>query len=508
MLNEIMRSNQRWLMIVVCIIMSLSLVWFFSNRTQVDRMVSDRVGSIYGRSLTTTEIERIRREIQTAGDLGLPNLTDREIIEGGDMTAIAVTHIVLLHQAQVMGIVPGDDEVLEAEKRLAVFQGPGGFDSGKYAEFVTDKLGPRGFTETQLDDLVREDLQFGKLRQIVGAPVCLSPIEIRTAFEQTTTKTDVSIVPFHLSDLTAGITISEADIKKYFADQSSQQNLQQPEKRQVEYVRFVLDDTQKKLTDPKARRDALQPQADGAAQFLEKLLDAKGKDAFADLAKQENRAVATTADFEQNATAGLPEAAIPGFVAAAFRLTQHDPDSDVPLETRDGFYVLHLTRVQPERPLTLDEARPQVVKALQDERARTALSAKAEEVRTKIVEALKAGATFGAAVVGAGQTAQDVPAFSPEQPPTVPDGRDIVTASLELGRGEVSKFVPTSDGGLLVYLRGREPSDESAFVGRQQRLNARLSEQKERFYFYEWLKQSKESAKLQLAPGQQLSDEG
>jgi peptidyl-prolyl cis-trans isomerase D len=505
-----MRTNQRWLMIVISILTIISFLWFFSNRTQVDRMVSDKVGTIYGRSLTTTELERTRREIQTAADLGLTNVTDREIVSDRDWTTISVTHIILVHEAQAMGIFPTDDEILEAEKQLPVFQGAsGGFDSGKYAEFVGEKLGPRGFTETQLDDLVRQDLQFAKLRAIVGAAACVSPVEVRTAYEQSAAKAEVSVVRFPIADLAAGVAPTEAEIKKYFDDQSANHDLQEPEKRQVEYVRFGLDDAQKKLTG-KARMDALQPQADAAAHFLEKLLDAKGKDAFASVAREAKIPVTTTAAFEQNQTAGLPEAAIPGFTAAAFHLSEHDPDSDVPLEKKgDGYYVLHLVQVTPERALTLAEARPRIIAALKDERARAALSAKAEEVRTKIADALKAGRTFAEAVTAAGQTAQDIPPFSGMQPPSAqPNGREISEASLELGRGDLSKFVPTPEGGLLVYMRGREPIDEKAFTAQDERWTARMSEQKRRFYFYEWLKASRAAARVQLAGGPPQNDEG
>jgi hypothetical protein len=83
-----------------------------------------------------------------------------------------------------------------------------------------------------------------------------------------------------------------------------------------------------------------------------------------------------------------------------------------------------------------------------------------------------------------------------------------VSASMELGRGDLSKFVPTADGGLLVYVRGREPIDEAVYTQQIGRLTARLAEQKQRFYFYEWLKASKEAAHVQLAAALRESDEG
>ena len=509
MLINIMRTNQRWLMIVICVLTIVSFIWFFSNRTQVDRMVSDKVGSIYGQTLTTTEFDRTRREIQTAAALGLTNLIDPEVIDRRDETETVINHLVLMHQADAMNIYPTDDEVLDAEKRLSVFQGPdGGFDPARYSEFVSDKLGPQGFSGTQLDELVREDLQFGKLRSIVTAAAVVSPLDERTTYEQLYTKTDASVVRLPVAPLAAAIVPSEADIKKYFDEQSANHNLEQPEKRQVQYVRFGLDPEQTKLAG-KERMEALQPQADAAAQFLEKLLDAKGKDAFATVAGAEKLPVKTTADFEANQRTGFDEAAIPRFAQAAFHLSEQDPDSDVPLQTGDAFYVLHLAKVTPERPLTLDEARPKIIAALKDERARTELASKAEDVRTRIVDALKAGRSFGDAAISAGQSAQDVPPFSVmEQSASGADGSDISAASLELGPGEVSKFVPTSDGGLLVYVRGREAVDEQKYAQDNERLKTNMGESKRRFYFYEWLKASREAARVQMSASAQPNQEG
>ena len=58
MFVNIMRSNQRWLMGVISVLVIISFIWFYSDRTEADRMVSDRVGSIYGRNLTSIEVER------------------------------------------------------------------------------------------------------------------------------------------------------------------------------------------------------------------------------------------------------------------------------------------------------------------------------------------------------------------------------------------------------------------------------------------------------------------
>ena len=78
----------------------------------------------------------------------------------------------------------------------------------------------------------------------------------------------------------------------------------------------------------------------------------------------------------------------------------------------------------PPRPLTLEEARPEGrLQAIKEERTRAAVAAKAEETRTKVADALKAGKPFADAAKEAGQTVQDVPAYSQAEPASTDAGR-------------------------------------------------------------------------------------
>ena len=54
MMVNLMRSHQRWLWIVISILVGISFISFYSNRTQNDAVGTDRVGKIYGRTLTAS----------------------------------------------------------------------------------------------------------------------------------------------------------------------------------------------------------------------------------------------------------------------------------------------------------------------------------------------------------------------------------------------------------------------------------------------------------------------
>ena len=445
MMVNLMRSNQRWLMIVVSVLVLISFLYYFNSSTRLDqRLGNDRAGTIYGRNVTVTELPRADRQLRTAAELGLTHIYAPELVPQRQIDEAAlVDQYVMQHQADAYGIIPTDDEAQDAAQKLSAFLGPNGsFDANVKDEFVAQKLNPRGFTEGQVLDLVKRDLRFAKLHQLLDSTVIVTPLEVKTRYELESARTEASVIRFKDADFLAGTDPTEDDVKKTYDAQKDQ--YQQPERRKVQYVRFGLDDAQKKLTG-RERMDVLKPLSDQAVAFLEKLNDAKGKEDFAALAKAANLPVQETAEFEEQNSAGLPESAINGFAAAAFKLTQRDPDSNVPLrsplQASEAFYVLHLSGVTPARPLTLDEARPKIAAALKEERAKAALSAKAEEVRAKIAESMKGGKSFADAAKEAGQTPQDLPGFAlAERPPldAPPDFSEIVAASTELAVGELS----------------------------------------------------------------------
>ena len=523
MMVNLMRTNQRWLMIIISVLVLVSFIWFYSDRTHSDALGSDHVGKIYGRTLSLSELQRTERQLQIAARLGLTHLTQREAVQGGEVDA-ALNNLVIQHEAERMNIFPTDDEVMAAEMKLPAFQGTNGeFDPAKKDDVMATQLTPNGFSANQLDELVREDLQVAKLRQIVDAPVVVSPLEVRRAYEQHYSKTETSVIRFQKADFAATVAEPTADeIKKYYDEQKD--HLTQPERRKVQYVKFGLDDAQKKLAN-KERMDALKPQADLAVQFLEQLLEQKGG-AGATVQPEPNKPDAKTAgetaaqkarenylaaaaaakvtvketnEFEENQTPTDEAGKIPGFAEAAFKLTPANPDSDVPLETADAFYDLHLSGVVPERPLTLDEARPKIITAIKDERATAALAAKAEEIRGKLAESLKAGHSLTEAAKETGQTVQELAPFSAAEPNrTGADGSEIAMTAQELGIGELSKFVPTSTGGLLVYVRNRQGIDEAKFDQQKEMVSMNLRRQKAGYFFYEWLRAGREAAGVQL----------
>ena len=87
--------------------------------------------------------------------------------------------LVMHHQAKELGIEPTDTQIASHIKAVPVFQTNGQFDPVRYKTFLLEQLGPRGLTELQLENVIRDALRVERIKAIVGAPVAVSEAEIR-----------------------------------------------------------------------------------------------------------------------------------------------------------------------------------------------------------------------------------------------------------------------------------------------------------------------------------------
>ncbi len=175
MMVNLMRSNQRWLMIVISVLVLISFLYYFSASSRVERLGNDRAGTIYGKTVTVSEFQRADRQLNTAGELGLSHIYAPEFTQQGSLNDALTDQYVMQHQVEAFGIVASDEEADEAAQKLAAFRGPNGsFDPAVKDAFIADKLNPRGFTESQVVELVKRDLQFARLRQLVDSTVVVT----------------------------------------------------------------------------------------------------------------------------------------------------------------------------------------------------------------------------------------------------------------------------------------------------------------------------------------------
>ncbi|MEA3189380.1 MAG: peptidyl-prolyl cis-trans isomerase [Chthoniobacter sp.] len=495
---NLIRKHQQTLMVFVTIFIIITFVWFWngSQTGRLDRSGSDNIGTIYGRHISETEVQREARKFYVALELGLIDLV--QDLAGYDRTRAVDNFVwnlmVMRREADELQIVPSDEEIKAALSSLRPLQTEGQFDPNKLNELVQRSLAPRGFTETVIDDLIRDDLRLKKLKALIGSSIAVAPAEIRSSYEQEHQLLQAAVIRFNAADFEAGVQISDDDAKKTFDSRKDQYKSE--EKRKVKFASFTLNEEEKKLTGAE-RNAALKKLAERATDFTQGMLENGAK--FDEVAGKLGAKVETTGEF----SASEPDprlAGVPSLTAAAFQLGEDDPNSDV-VQGENGFYVLHLEDVLPRRQLAFEEAKPKIIQQLKEQRGKEVLGLKAGEVRTKIQADLQAGKSFTEAASAAGQKVETIPPFSLSDPPKneVADQELILEKAVELGEKQLSDVVASDAGSLMVYLEKREPVSDADFAKDSATLEPLFTRQKIETAFREWLRTRRDAAKLQLA---------
>lgn len=496
---SIFRKNQQFLLVFITILIIIAFVWLY-NDTQIDRLGSDKIGQIYGRTLTQTDLTRDARKFELARRLQLWELLDALVAPAATqeqaLENFVLNSIVLRHEAAELGVQVLDQEVVEALKQLTIFQTNGAFDPQKYATFVERALTPFGFTEAHVEELVRDQVRLQNVRSLLGSTVTLSLGEVRSTVETGYQKTEVALINFTPAKFLPQIELTEEELKSAYEQRKEQ--LQTEEQRKVKFVKFPLPQTaapDAEKPQPTPDIQQLQKQADRASEFTQTVLDQETT--FEEAARKFD-VPAQESDFFTKLKPDPQLEQVSGAVEAAFRLSKEDPHSDV-IQSENAFYILHFEEVIPSRPLTFEEAQPQLVAQLKAERAQEQMRQKAAEVRAQIKAAMEGGQGFAEAAKAADVEVEKLPPFTlAELDSEDPVPPPVAQKSLELKEGQLSEFLPSPEGGMLIYLQKRYPVEVATFEERQASISQALLNARRELAFREWLRMRREAAEIRF----------
>lgn len=505
---NLLRKNQRGLMLVIAVLTIVAFIFLY-NTAQLDELASTKSPTIYGRTLSPGAIDRQVKNYQLTLALGQFDLVSKLGGTGADQSAslneFVWNLLILQHQARVLGVEPTDAQVEARIKALPVFQTGGQFDPIKYAAFVRDQLAPRGFTERQLEEVMRDALRLEKIGAIVDSPITLGEREIREAARVLQPVT-AEFVRFDAQEVAKGIQISPEEVAAYF--ERNQANLNTNETRAVRYVAFELPPGEK--PEGKARVEALQKLADQATHFVDMLAGTP----FEQAATAAGLAVRSTPVFDR--TGNLPSASqiggdtarqiqeiVTALAPTAFLLSGTGKTTDI-IQAGDAFYIAELSELNAARPLTLAEASPAIEARLRETKAEQALQFSAAEKIKALRASLAAGKTFADAAKEQGLTVESIANLSPMSETLTPEQRQVISLTLSFKDGELSGFEAAPWGGLCVYLQSRGPLADADLAARRAEIQQNLLENKRSLLFAEWLRVCRTDAKITV-PGRPQS---
>lgn len=500
---NILRKNQKGLWIVIALL-CIPFVFYFSSTSKIGGTGKNQIGNLYGKPVSTVELQRSARLFNLARQLGMYEFLQEMVAtaqsENDAYAEFTWNRLVLRHEAVRLGIRPASHEILSVIKGLQPFRGDAGFDINKYNEFTKAALPAMGFGDAQLEELASDSITLERLKEVVGVGVQMPASESQENYEKVYGKLNIMVARLRSDEFAKEVQISDDDVAKYY--EAHKEELKSDEKRKVSFVTFALTEEQKGLKG-KERMEPLQKLADRANEFTQALLE-KGSE-FQQVATKFQVPIQVTGDFTK--TAPDPAlAANPQLAGYAFQLTAEQPNSDA-IEAPDGFSVLHLEGIDPAKPLTLEEARGTIADTLKKQRVSEMIATKGAEAAAKIRTAVKTGTPPEQAIQQAGLQPEKITPFALSDPPAMkmdpnkdpqppaPDLNSIKGAVGDLNAGEVSDFVPTEAGGVVAVLLGRDQPDVAGgFDQTRSAFTSRILKNKREIAFREWLQERRREA--------------
>lgn len=494
MLTKI-RHIQKGTLIVVTVIIVVSFAFLYSDFDFVRGTVGrqDCVVKVYNRCYRQKEAQKLASHFDVALELGMydfamvlfgENRKDR------DPTDFMMSLVILRKEAEKLGIEPTATEIKEAIPQLPLFQQP--WVNAAYVQ--NNILGPNGFTDSDLANLVKDYLSFQKLRSLVGAGLEAVPSEASKLYIKSNQRYTASVIRFDRDTYTGGITITDEEIKNYFEENKA--GLNSEAKRGFDYVKFT--------PKPEVAGATNEQKAKATLDFANAV-----NRAYADLAEEganftevAGQYVGSKADFtmELAKLAPFSPAAPPELLEkneaaleTIFSNAQQLNDVTVPIQTEGGSYlVFHFSTFVEPVPLTLAEATPAIKEALTAMKSNRAVSDAASAALGKLNEAIKAGKLFDEAAKSLALKPEPLPNFSESEPPADLADADLIIGAVNgLGEKQLSPVIerPAGKGNMLVYIEKIEIYKDTEAESKKKALAATIENQLDRTLFTSWFNQ-------------------
>ncbi len=506
MLSQI-RHFQKGLLIAVTAVIVVSFAFLYSDYDFVGGTLGRRdcVVKVYERCYRMKEAQKLAGNFDMALQLGMYDFAmvlfgERRMDR--DPTDFVMSLVVLRKEAERLGIEPSAEEIKAAIPELPIFQQP--WVNAQYLE--NNLLGPNGFTQGDLAQLVKDYLSFQKLRDLLGAGVEALPSEAEKRYVKGNQIYTASLVRFDRAGHVEGVEITDEDVSKYYEE--NKDSLMSEAKRGFHYVKFAP----KPLPEDASNEARAKANLGFANAVNRAYADLAADDAdFGAVAEQyageKAEFTAETGVLEAFARDEAPEL-LEGNEAALddlFSGAMQPGGVSVPIDAGGGAYlVFHFAESVEPVPLTLEQAAPAIKEALLATRSNRAVSDAASDALAKLNEAVKAGKPFAAAAKELGLEAVPLPPFSVNEPPAdLADAALVVQAADGLAEKEISSVTerPGGEGYLLVYVDKIEIYQDEQAESRRNSLAASIKAQTGRTLFNAWFNQRKAASGAQRLDG-------
>ena len=233
MLLSLMRKHaQSWLIKVIIAIIAVVFVLYFGTMRQSDR--NAKTAMVNGTLITTQEYKKAYHDLMDTFQKQYKDLWNDDLIKALDVKNLAlrnlINQILIEQEAHRLGLEVTDDEIQKAVMGYSAFQVNGRFDMDRYQ----DLLGYRRLTPEDFEEMLRQELLNGKLRQFLVAFSNVTDQEVRDNFTFNNEKIKISFVQFTPDKFRDDVHLNESETKDFF--EKHKERYRVPRKIKIAYL--------------------------------------------------------------------------------------------------------------------------------------------------------------------------------------------------------------------------------------------------------------------------------
>ncbi|MBR4251572.1 MAG: peptidylprolyl isomerase [Kiritimatiellae bacterium] len=457
----------------------------------------------------------------------LPGGDDRE----SQLRRAAWLRLATLREAARLGVSATDDELVAAIR--ANFSGENGYNPQYYDMFAESTLARLGYTKTQFERHLREEITMQKLALLVGRQAVVTPLELQRTFSTLMDTFTVDYATIAPAPLEKDLAVTEQDARALFDEDPAAFTL--PEMRDVSYVAFPVadfasapaeppsedalldyyeahiadytttvtgedgkeaqsvadfDEVKDSIASALALEDARETARSAAAEFYYSLLPGGDDPRLPDLAEK-----AAAAGRQPQSLTNLRRTATPvadaGYrlAAEAFELGLDIYDrAGAPFDGQDAVYVLYLDAIHAPRVPDFDEVKDDALAAAKQKALSAAMNDKADFVKAAAETGIAEGKSLRASLKGSGIPVTAAPAFTGLEGTSSTNAaiRSLVQAVVACNAGDLTDPVPSPDGLLVAHVKARQAADPATFESYSAEMSNVIRGRRAQELFVDW----------------------
>ncbi len=497
MLSFLRKRKRSWIITLLLSIIVVTFVLYFGGSFW-NRSSSDTVVEVNGEIIRQRDLEiNFQRTLDVYRDRFKGSLTP-ELIKNLNIKATVLDELIqrrlLLQEAQRLGLIASEDEVVHVLTSLPAFQVNGQFSKERYL----DVLRYQHTTPAEFEAEMREEIAIRKLLELIRDSVHVSDSEVLDRYRSESENINLDYVRVAAGDFLDEVKVTPEELKTFY--DKNRDALKEPLRVQVEYIaypfaqfsspaqvsdkeaeEFYQTQREKRFHEPKtiklrhilflaegADKSARAAARQKAENILAEAL--KGKD-FASLADQYSEDPSHPAGGELGWF--TPGQLLPPVEQAAFELRKGEISKVV--ESPLGYHILKVDDIKAENTKTFTEVKAQIVAELKHEKGKTEALRAADQDREKLIS----GAAFSQVANERGLQLITTRLFSRgERLPEVGNAEEFYDKAFSLPVKEISPPIQGPEAYYLMRVSQRREPVVPSFDSVRARIEADLKNKK------------------------------